>query len=416
MPDTLTYAYVAGVRMAVNAIGDAHLLIDAPEGFEVAELVDDHDFFSNADNLHAFQLANESSATAFISGVSNGKGVPLTVLASLEKGKTTPYKAIAKAVAESTGGAVANVAGNSGDWLDGYIDTLAEIAAVLDIGDPKSNPKGVAVVGNFHSRNEREYFANIDEMRRTVEDGLGLDLVSVWLAGTDTDELKRINEAAAIVSLPYGREAARRLAERLGVPLIECELPFGPDASIAFIEKIAKHFDCEDRIPAMLDEDLGDMALKFEFLIPTYFLHKHIGFVGDSHHLSGLVDMVAELGLRLSFAVITHRDAHVENRDKYPKAQFPKSHIDEITAAVEKVIEDQPVDLAIANTHAFEALANRIPTIEAGYPSFYNHVVFPVPYLFLRGYMAFLERLSNEAARTEIVFRIEGKAGTSTGN
>ena len=97
------------------------------------------------------------------------------------------------------------------DWLEGYDLALDALARALPARQVKKRKRTVALAGYLMDRNERDHTANIKELKQLLK-LCGLELVCVFPSGGDFGGLSRALEAEVIVSLPYGRRAASRLA------------------------------------------------------------------------------------------------------------------------------------------------------------------------------------------------------------
>lgn len=127
-------------------------------------------------------------------------------------------------------------------WLDGYSDLLFSLAKNIPTNDvPERKKTNIAIVGNLFDRNEGDCIGNVEELKNICTQ-LGLDVVSIWLDGGNYEDVLRANEAGTILSLPYGRKAAKMLAKRLDADLLELDVPFGIQNTISFIQKLGTHF------------------------------------------------------------------------------------------------------------------------------------------------------------------------------
>ena len=159
-------------------------------------------------------------------------------------------------------------------------------------------PRTVAVVGHLMDRNEGDHLANIAEMQRMLQ-SLSLETVSVWLSGQDCSDLRRVEEADIIVSLPYGRAAARRLAKRTGARLVETELPFGLPKTVRFMRDVGAAAGKDREAEAFIDAELSRVVPRLKWIIPQYFLNRRTGFMGDPYLLGGFRDIAEDLGMKV---------------------------------------------------------------------------------------------------------------------
>lgn len=423
--DRVTYTFTVGVYLAVNAMEDAFILVDAPDcvHMKTQYVKGNHDLQSTLTSISSFhRTANtsmhpwlivpsrEDELTGMLKQIAEHEGSGVVMITSLPMATIigVEYDRLTRKVQSETGKTVVGVPGKalSGDWLDGYAETLNSLAKIVDISDAQPKPDNVAVIGNFMDRNEADHQANLKEMKGILSE-LGLNPVTIWLGGERWSDMSQVKNAAALISMPYGRRAARILGRRLSIPVVETEVPFGPQASRRWIEDVARAFGREEKVEGILDAQLKQIARQLEWAVPFYFMHKSWGYVGDPHLLPGLMDMAEELGSTVDFSVITARKAHTKEllQRHQPKNLLiePKrmTFMKEVNAHLEKA----PVDLMVANSDGFSTVASRVPAIEFGYPSFFSHAFFERPFLFFQGYLAFVERMANQIGKTGLLFR-----------
>jgi len=308
-------------------------------------------------------------------------------------------------VAETTGKDVAQVPGLSlsGDWLDGYAQTLKTLAKNIDPGQGKPRAENVAVVGYLYDRNEEDHAANLRILDRMCST-LGLKLVSVWLSGRRWADLKKIGDAGTILSLPYGRAAARTIASRTGAEIIELPLPFGLEASQLWMQTLAERFGVEERAQAYIDRQMSGIAPRLEWVIPFSFQNLAAGYVGDPHLLPGLRDIIALLGGQLRFAVITN---HPKNtREALPRTEgvellvYPKQR--EFFRFLFKNALEHELGLLVTNNYSAGFPLPGTAVVEFGFPSIFSHALFERPFLGFPGFMAFVDTLANALRQAEL--------------
>ena len=81
------------------------------------------------------------------------------------------YDRITRLVEEELDKPVLHLPGKSlsGDWLDGYAETLLTIAKGIDVSDAKADKKKIAIIGYMMDRNEAEHHANFDELTQLLQ-------------------------------------------------------------------------------------------------------------------------------------------------------------------------------------------------------------------------------------------------------
>lgn len=406
----MNYPTLIGVYLAVNALKDAFVLVDGPDcAFYKAHfihgrhdlnstllrisgrhrvaftnvcsrgVVKEHDDIIGRELLTLDALAESGLVlvTALpmcsITGVDYGRGIRLRAGSLTKPAIDIPPESLV------------------GDWLDGYDSTLNALAKGLEL-DPGRRRKGtVAVVGYLMDRNESDHLANLAELRRMM-DGLALETVSVWLSGQGSGDLRRVEEAELIVSLPYGRSAARRLAQRTGARLVETELPFGLPKTERFLRDVAAAAGREAEAGAFIDAELSRVIPRLKWIIPQSFLNRRAGFMGDPHLLGGFRDIADDLGLRLEGAIVRGRAAHG------PAAAGVLYEPPSMSEEVRRFMA-LPLDLFVSTWCEQEWPELKVPTMEFGFPSYRHHALSDRPFLGYNGFLAFVERMADELQR-----------------
>ncbi|MBI5211210.1 MAG: hypothetical protein HY927_14655 [Elusimicrobia bacterium] len=282
----------------------------------------------------------------------------------------------------------------AGDWLDGYGMTLRAIARAIDLQGGKPKPTNVALVGYMRDRGEGDHRANLRELRRLLK-ALGLDVVSVWLDGGPYAELGRVKDAGVIVSLPYGREAARELAERTGAKLVEASMPFGLQATNGWLRLIAEETGRQKEAEALIREETAVVFKRLQWIIPYSFLHKKVSYIGDPYLLEGFAGISEDLGMRLREAFVMSR----EGREGFPlqgEGFTTTCEPDVYHPAVDKFLM-YPPDLLVSNTNEITRVLRTpsLQVVELGYPSYYFHALYEMPYLGFAGFVAFVQRMAD---------------------
>lgn len=258
------------------------------------------------------------------------------------------------------------------EWWHGYADALEAAARALDLPAVPARPDAVAVVGLPLDRLEPDRLADRDEVVRLLARGAGLDVVSVWPSGEGPRALRRVAEAGLIVSLPYGREAARTLARRTGAALVEIGLPVGLAGTARFVREVAR---AAGRDPEpFLDREMRRYAPRLEWVIPHALLHRRVRVEVDPYLAEATLAFLVEVGCR------------AEDAD-----------------SPDLVIGPRPaVEAAAAQGHAF---------LEAGFPSPGRHALHPTPSWFgFEGAMRLVEAMAHRLVQWEYVERFRRPA------
>ena len=424
----MTYTYLIGAYLAANAIEDVFLLVEGPDcAYMKSQYIQgNHDWLSTLTTVSGFhRIANTALHPAMMTDSREGPLVELMqriaahpatgalLLTSMPMAFITgaDYERLCRNVHQETGCEVLHVPGLSlsGDWLDGYAETLTALARQMALpgGDGAAgrrlDPRKLAVVGYLYDRNEDDHTANVAELRRMCA-ALDLELVSIWLAGQRFSELAAAAEAGTILSLPYGRKAAKALARRTGAELVTMPLPFGLAATEAWLSELGERFGRQEAAARFIDREMAHIAPRIEWLIPFVFQGVNAGYVGDPHLLPGIEDILGLLGSRLCFGAITNKHTHLRElgergrRDDllvWPKHKSFLRFVSENVAA-------HNVRLLVSNNAGVNFPLPDTTVVEFGFPSIFHHALFERPFLGYRGFLAFVDTLANALRRKEL--------------
>ena len=420
--DRVSLTFTIGVYVAINALRDAYCIVDGPDcaHLKTQFLQGNHDWLADLTSvtgvhriantdLHPWKMVldRDEAVEGFLRQMASFEGAAAVLITSLPMATITglDYDRVTRKVALETGKVVASVpsASLTGDWLDGYAATLKTLARVVNLDGARPQPGSVAVVGYLLDRHEGDHRANLAEMRRLLE-GLGLRLVSVWLSGGSVADLGEVRHASAIISLPYGREAATILASRLGLPLIETGLPLGLDGTERWLRQIAEPLGCGDLVDQVSAPELARAVPLLEWVVPYHLLHRRVVFVGDPHLGLALDEAAGEVGLTVERHVILNRRAHAEallRRCGEERIVLdPKRNT--LQRLLAPLFQDGGCDLLVANSLGVTPGLGAGAIVELGFPSFFTHALEERPFLFFRGFVALVERMVNELRRAEL--------------
>jgi nitrogenase molybdenum-iron protein alpha/beta subunit len=427
----VSLSFTIGCYLAVNAVSDAYLLVDAPDcaHLKTQYIQSNHDWFStltrvdgihrvaNTD-LHPWKIvaARDDQVQGMLKELAAYEGTGAVLVTSMPMATITgvDYDRLCRPVSQETGKPVVNVPGNglTGDWLDGFGDTLKALARAIELDGHEPEAGNVAVVGYLWDRCEGDHQGNLAEMRRLLK-ALGLTLGSVWLSGGSVADLREVRRASAIVALPYARDAARILGERLGVPVIETGLPLGLHGSEQWLRQVAEALGRSGRLAAVVDAELAHAVPKIEWAVPHYLLHRRMVFVGDPHLALAFEPVAEELGLALERHFVVSRRVHA--RELLARAGEQRVALDPTQTALERdtiaLIDRGRCDLLVTNSIGYPPRATKAAVVELGFPSYFTHVLEERPTFFFRGLLNLVERMTNELRRAEIVAAAAPAAG-----
>jgi len=397
--------YSVGVLLAVNALSDAWLLLDAPAcamhrpGF----IQDSHDWKStlwDAKGFHRVLITRthpdelvkdpvrdipgqlERIAAVPGCGAILAVGYPLVTLTgvqhdllwrSLDPQPAKPFFCI-------RGGRLEE------DWLDGYAETLLAIARGMDLGRPAPDPGRVALVGYPWDRNEGDHVANVAELRRLLL-AMDLDVVAVWPSGGTVGELAAVSTAGTIVSMPHGREAAALLAERVGAQLVVGDLPFGLEATREWLGLVGEATGRADRARAVAETELAREVPRIALAVSRVLAGSTLAAFVDPNYLRPLARFVGDVGASLVLGCGRTGDGGMTRRGPWDDLPFPVMAAPSTTRMGE-IGAGLSCDATVGR---FEF--SSLPFVELGFPSYFQHSLTDRPFLGFRGATAFLDRL-----------------------
>jgi nitrogenase molybdenum-iron protein alpha/beta subunit len=411
-PSPLVLSYLTGVNLAVNALRDVYLLVDGPNCvfFRTAQIQGNHDWNSTLVSCSGLHRVVDTDCTTERAAAGDDRllisrlrevdarpecGLILLCAMSMVVATGRQYDKLLRDLEGQLCKPVVFVPPGSleGDWLLGYSRTLAALAngITLDDGTERHEDR-VAVVGYLWDRNEADHRANLAELRRLL-DGLGLGLCSCWLSGGTLVELAAVSQAGTIISLPYGREAARILAGRTRARLVECSLPVGLDGTGAFLRTVGDALGRSEQAGALVERELAETVPKLQWILPHSLLNQAVVVMGDPHLAQALAGMAAESGCRvvLKTALGSYTEAG-------PDPEELREKLEDLRAA-------GSLDLGITNSMGLAllgALPGIVPFVELGFPSHHTHALHDEPYLGYRGTLKLVERMANAISHAAV--------------
>ena len=418
--------YLQGAYLAFNAIPDAYFLGDGPSCiFAKAEHIHGrHDLFSTLLSCDSAHRVQHTGVNVFnMAGDTEGQ-----IAASLRRLAATPgcgalflgampmcaiagtdyERVLREALPRRSLPAflMPRRSAISGDWLDGYAGVLEALASGMDLSGAKPKRNSVALVGYFMDRNEGEHWGNLRELERMLR-AVGLDPVSIWLSGRPYEDLRQVRRAEAILSLPHGGQAARILARRLGVRLIEAAPPFGLQASRRFMELLGREFGREKRAQEFISAELDAVAPRLQWTVPHAFLGRRFAFAGDPHYAVCFAELIEELGGEVSGLLVMGGRHHLSPAQRQALEARPGTHFEPLPHELAGPWSGGAAecDLVVGNGLAFREARLGPPCLEFGFPPEFTHFLRDEPFLGFQGALAFLSRAANEVVKGMVLGR-----------
>ncbi len=404
--------YQLGVYLAVNAVSDACLVVDGSDCVmpKADFLAGNHDLRSTLlapDGAHRVlcsmtgplpQDENHERKLAGLLGevAASGRfgavlvtGLPFLKLAGVD------YEGVAAGVRAAA--PVADVPARSleADWLEGYDLALEALARALPEPDRRKKRAGrprVALAGYLYDRGERDHLANLAELRRLLVLA-GVEPVCVFPSGGNFRELSAALTADLVVSLPYGRRAAARLAARSGARLLETGLPLGFKGTSAWLAAVRRAVGLKGGFPAELAALERAAALETAPALDA-LAHRNVVFAGDPYLFSAFSSFSAELRLRPRAALLCARARPLAAG--LPGTLLFSPGTAEAAAAVRRLSGYAAPHLAVGNSFAVtEKFFPGLPFVELGFPSYGHHCLGDEPFLGYAGARTLAGRLVN---------------------
>lgn len=419
------YPFMVGLYLAVNAIADAYLLVDGPDcaHMKTQYVQGNHDWLSALTDisglhrvsntaLHPFHMAGsrEDELVDKLTRIASFENAGVVMVSPMPMAAITgvDYDRLARMGEKKAGRCpVVHVPGRSlsGDWLSGYGLALSTLAKSVDLSGAKAHPDKVALVGYLMDRNEGDHQANLRDLGKLLS-GLGLELCSTWLSGGTYEDLRNVRDASLIISLPYGRRAAKIISKRLDVPLVETALPFGLDGTAQWVRAVASAMNKNELAEEVIDAGLLRATPPLQWVVPAVFLHRTVSFIGDPHLLEGFLSLTAELGCRHGPMVVTAGAGHAPALDKR-RQELSLVFQPTRTKLMEHLepLRRNSVDLIVTNSSGCSLIGGSTPVVEFGFPSYFTHALYQRPFLGFDGALAFIDSMAN-ALRTIDLLRM----------
>jgi len=418
-----TIAWLNGVYIAAAAVSDAVLAVDGPYCVVYrAEMHAAHDLRTtllrpdSTGRLVHTDVQVGTEAVVDRAALARGKdivdvlghaaalpGAGIVLLTSMDFHVllAAPLERYRRAAARSGGAPILLVESESLDsnWLGGYAATMARIAQDLDLGAPAPEPGTVAVIGHFMDRQEGDQIGNLAEISRLLG-GLGLDVASIWFDGGSVTDLRAVGRASLLVSLPHGRKASEVLAERLGVPQVQVELPLGVARTARFVRAVARAAGRGARGEALIDAELRPLVRDIQPQVFRFLAGRKIEIHADPHAAAALCELADELGMVCGRVVVLGEAGDAEPADR-ERLTIGGAHWQPLMRVHPDAASAPDCDALISPT-LFPCRPGRPGWIAFGYPNYVSHPLLPQPFLGFGGVRWWVERLTQACQHAEI--------------
>lgn len=401
--------YLVWVLLGINAIKDAYLWMDAPDCFFFKnDFVQwNHDITSSLrkENGRHRILSTIADADNVVDNRNNKFVETLTSMAEKDFVRMcfvssmpmaqvlwSDYDGVIQEVVEKVNKPIFHIPSRSMTdcWLEGYSDLLFSLAKNINIDSAAPQKNNVAIVGNLFDRWEWDCIWNVKELKRIFE-ALWLNVVSVWLDGWSFDDILKIKDAQTIISLPYGRKAAKKIAKRLKVDVLELDIPFWLDKTGEFITKVWEKFGLEKQAEQFIQQELThtNHIDILKWVVPHTFIWKRVSFYADPYIINGMMNLAHTLWFQVDKIYIHGDEKHLKNN---LWLNLENVQIDYGLNGRESL---DHLDLLVRNSHHFLWDRGNLKQMEFGFPSYNYHVYPHEGYFGYKGALRFINRMAN---------------------
>jgi len=405
--ENIPITYLVWVLLWINAIKDSYLWIDSPDCFFFKNdfIQWNHDINSilrSADWKHKI-LATIADADNVVWNRKSKFIKTLTYMAKQDFVKLvfttsmpmsqiiwTDYDWIINEVKEIINKPIFNIPSRSMTdcWLDWYSDLLFSLAKNIDFSWWNIKKENIAIIWNLFDRNEWDCIWNVNELKRIIE-WLWLKVVSIWLDWWNYKDILNIRNAWTIISLPYWRKAAKKVAKKNWIDILELDLPFWLDKTWEFIRAIWKHFNILNKAEKFIEKELTvhNNIWILKWVIPHTFIWKKISFYWDPYLLNWFVDLSKTLWFSIWEVIIHWEKKHLKNNIDLPLSEL------NLIDSFRKISDDN--DLFILNSHVDLWNNINIKKMQFGFPSYDYHLYTNEPYFWYNWALKFINRMAN---------------------
>ena len=300
------------------------------------------------------------------------------------------------------------------DFLDSFQASLVALAKSLPdsvFGPPSFD---VAVVGYLSDRLEADHLANIGEMQRLIG-ALDLSCAPIWTSGSPYQELTRAASAKHIVALPYGRRAAKALAERSGAELLETGLPVGLEGTAEWLRQIGCHCGRESEAERAINQNLSECVPVIGSMVTRELDGARALVIADPALAAGLTRFFQEVGIECAATLYRCRrpgsiSAVDSTQEVFGWPAYDPS-VDSVTNVAKAALRDGPLNLIVGTSRERGLLTGfDAAFLELGFPSCFFRPIAEAPFLGFRGALHLVHRIVERFADRRFANAIAGKS------
>jgi len=198
-----------------------------------------------------------------------------------------------------------------------------------------------------------------------------------------------------VISLPYGRQAAARLAARTGARLVETDLPVGLRGTSAWLASVRTAAGLKGPLPPPLARLERATARELAPALAA-LAHSNIVFAGDPYLYSAVRGFALELGMRVPAAFISSFSRPLSAPGPAAKLVMFAPAVAEAAKALAAFGRYDRPHLGVCDSLAItEGFAGSAPVVELGFPSYAHHCLNDEPFMGYAGARSLAGRLLN---------------------
>lgn len=415
MHRSYTFSYLTGVYMALNAVRDAYLLMDAPNCSykKISSIDKNHDWHSTIFRKNGRHRLAHTGVTSqdvihertghivdMLRHMSSYPEIGSLWLCSMPMASITgiQYDLIVSTAQKKSTIPIIEIPSKSlsHDWLSGYKYTLSSIANALELDSSSKQKNHVSIIGYLYDRNEGDHKGNLELLTYYLKH-LGVHVDTIWLNGSSYNDLSLVAQSEALIALPYAGNAAKKIAQKTGAAVIETSLPIGLELTTAWITTIAEYFNVQDKAKEFIEKQLELIIPAMKWIIPKYCISKTISYIGDPYLMDAVAGVCNEFGAHMDKAILYGKNELSESLNflnNTPEVYYESLDADFSNFSCDYIIGNSE-GLYIKN-------AKHKPYIQLGYPSQGHHCLTKSPFMGYVGVINLLNRIMNEVNTAEI--------------